>query len=116
MRLTLKIHVDYDATLEEEQELARQLHRCAEHLLDSGMLKGNGGADVMECTHEVELVCHRCPCGSGLESEWQCDARGIELCRTCPQSHQEAMSRYRLDVLTHPNYEADEPCEQLDRL
>lgn len=52
-----------------------------------------------------------CPCGSGEDSYWQYDARGIELCRTCPKCHKEKMARYRLDVLTDSNYWADEPIE-----
>lgn len=52
-----------------------------------------------------------CPCGSGLPSSWQRDARGIELCRTCERCHDEKMSRYRADVLSDSNYEADEPIE-----
>lgn len=49
-----------------------------------------------------------CPCGSGLPSQWQYDARGIELCRTCPKCHDAKMARYRPEVLTNPNYHADE--------
>jgi hypothetical protein len=52
-----------------------------------------------------------CPCGSGRQSVWQHDARGIPLCRTCAVCHQSKMARYRRDVLTNPNYEADEPIE-----
>lgn len=52
-----------------------------------------------------------CSCGSGLESHWQHDARGIELCRTCEKCHDEQMKRYRPDVLTDPNYWTDEPVE-----
>jgi hypothetical protein len=52
-----------------------------------------------------------CPCGSGLDSQWQKDARGIELCRTCDKCHDEKMARYRPDVLTDSNYWADEPIE-----
>lgn len=53
-----------------------------------------------------------CPCGSGLESDWQYDARGIELCRTCPKCHKEKMKKYRPDVLSDPNYWSDEPIEE----
>lgn len=53
-----------------------------------------------------------CPCGSGLDSQWALDARGIELCRTCKKCHREKMARYRPDVLTDPNYWADEPIEE----
>lgn len=52
-----------------------------------------------------------CPCGSGLDSEWQCDARGIELCCTCDQCHDEKMRGYRRDVLEDPCYECDEQIE-----
>jgi hypothetical protein len=49
-----------------------------------------------------------CPCGSGLPSHWQYDARGIELCRTCDICHDEQMKSYRPDVLSNPSYWADE--------
>lgn len=52
-----------------------------------------------------------CPCGSGLASHWQKDARGIELCRTCDKCHDEKMAKYRPDVLTNSNYWADEPID-----
>jgi hypothetical protein len=52
-----------------------------------------------------------CTCGSGLPSRWQKDARGIELCRTCPRCHSERMSHYRTEVLTDPNYAHDEPID-----
>jgi hypothetical protein len=49
-----------------------------------------------------------CPCGSGKPSTWQKDARGIELCRTCADCHQTKMEGYRAEVLTDPDYQADE--------
>lgn len=49
-----------------------------------------------------------CDCGSGLESEWKFDARGIELCRACPKCWPVKKRRYRRDVLEDPNYEATE--------
>ena len=52
-----------------------------------------------------------CPCGSGKDSHWQFDARGIELCRTCDDCHETKMKAYRSDVLADPNYEADEDIE-----
>lgn len=52
-----------------------------------------------------------CPCGSGLMSYWRRDARGIELCRTCPKCHDEKMGRYRPEVLTNANYDHDEPID-----
>jgi hypothetical protein len=41
-----------------------------------------------------------CPCGSGKPSLWQRDARGIPLCRTCDDCHEQKMKGYRPDVLT----------------
>lgn len=52
-----------------------------------------------------------CDCGSGQESEWQSDARGIPLCRTCNVCHDRQMKRYRPEVLSDSNYECDEPIE-----
>lgn len=52
-----------------------------------------------------------CPCGSGKISYWQRDARGIELCRTCDDCHDKRMATYRPEVLTNPNYSADEDIE-----
>ena len=53
-----------------------------------------------------------CPCGSGLSSSWQVDARGIELTRTCLKCHKDKIQRYRPEVLTNPNYWHDEPIEE----
>lgn len=39
------------------------------------------------------------------------DARGIFCCYVCDDCEDEKRSRYRLDVLQDPNYEADEPIE-----
>ena len=55
-----------------------------------------------------------CPCGSGRDSQWQVDARGIELCRTCSKCHREKMAKYRPDVLKNQNYWADEAIEPDD--
>jgi len=55
-----------------------------------------------------------CPCGSGLDSYWQNDARGIPLCRTCDKCHDEKMARYRPEVLNNSQYECDEPIEPED--
>ena len=119
MTLTLKLEVEVFPVQGRnpyrlEHEVAAELRAGAERIA-SGLNREMFGCDF-EVTNSVTMVINPCPCGSGLESEWQCDARGIELCRTCPQCHQAVMSRYRPDVLTHPNYEADEPCEQRDRL
>ena len=52
-----------------------------------------------------------CDCGSGLMSRWVLDARNIPLVRACDKCRKEKLSHYRPDVLTNPNYEADEPIE-----
>ncbi len=53
-----------------------------------------------------------CSCGSGFDSEWQYDARGIELCRTCFICHKRKMKGYRQEILSNPNYECDEPIDE----
>lgn len=52
-----------------------------------------------------------CPCGSGKPSHWEYDARDIPLCRVCVDCKSEKLSTYRPEVLTDPNYEADEQIE-----
>lgn len=52
-----------------------------------------------------------CDCGSGQNSFWANDARGIPLKRVCPKCRDEKLKGYRQDVLDNPNYEADEPIE-----
>lgn len=53
-----------------------------------------------------------CPCGSGLPRTARHDARGIFLRYTCAKCHVKAMSGYRPEVLTNPNYHADEPIDE----
>ncbi len=55
-----------------------------------------------------------CSCGSGQESWWAYDARGIELARVCEKCEKEKLSHYRPEVLDDPNYDADEPIEPED--
>lgn len=52
-----------------------------------------------------------CPCGSGKESWWESDARGIPLARVCVECKREKLSKFRQEVLTNPQYETDEPIE-----
>lgn len=56
----------------------------------------------------------KCPCGSGRESWWEYDARGIPLARVCDKCRKTKLAGYRREVLTNPNYEADEPIESED--
>lgn len=53
-----------------------------------------------------------CPCGSGKESWWENDARGIPLARVCVKCKKTKLSTYRRDVLVNPNYSADEAIEE----
>ena len=55
-----------------------------------------------------------CPCGSGKESWWENDARGIPLARVCVNCKKEKLSRYRPDVLSDSSYWADEVIEAED--
>ena len=53
-----------------------------------------------------------CTCGSGRESWWEHDARGIPLARVCSSCKEEKLSKYRPEVLTNPQYETDEPIDE----
>lgn len=53
-----------------------------------------------------------CSCGSGNVRRAQHDARGIFLTYLCDKCMTQKLSRYRPDVLTNPNYHADEPIEE----
>jgi hypothetical protein len=52
-----------------------------------------------------------CPCGSGQESWWENDARGIPLARVCVKCKKQRLKGFRAEVLTNPNYHADEAIE-----
>jgi hypothetical protein len=53
-----------------------------------------------------------CSCGSNLYSEWQFDALGIALCRTCDDCHKERMSHYRPEILSgYDQSDVDESIE-----
>ncbi len=47
----------------------------------------------------------------GDGSWWENDARGIPLARVCEACRSEKLAGFRPDVLSNPNYEADEPIE-----
>lgn len=52
-----------------------------------------------------------CPCGSGKPSTWELDARGIPLARVCRVCRKRVLAKFRPEVLTDHNYEADEPID-----
>jgi hypothetical protein len=53
-----------------------------------------------------------CWCGSGKYQRPLYDARGIFCCYICDRCEQEKRARYRDDVLTDPNYQAEEPIDE----
>lgn len=59
----------------------------------------------------MPMKIRECPCGSGRESWWENDARGIPLARVCTKCKRERLKGFRADVLTNPRYEADEAIE-----
>lgn len=52
-----------------------------------------------------------CPCGSGKNSWWESDARGIPLARVCVECRDAKLSKYKPSVLKNSNYYTDEPVE-----
>lgn len=52
-----------------------------------------------------------CSCGSGKNSWWENDARGIPLTRVCEDCKKEKLVKFKPEVLINPHYEADEPIE-----
>lgn len=57
------------------------------------------------------MAARPCPCGSGLWSHWVNDARGIPLARVCDKCEDAKLAKYRPEVLTNPDYWADEPID-----
>jgi len=53
-----------------------------------------------------------CDCGSGEDSWWENDARGIPLCKVCSECRKDKLKRYRIDVLMDPFYWVDEQIEE----
>lgn len=71
-----------------------------------------GGTDIDLDTDTPSRVFRPCTCGSGLASEEVLDARGIYVCRVCDKCREVKLRGYRPEVLTDPNYLADEPIEE----
>jgi hypothetical protein len=92
--------------------------RAAERAANDGC-PNCGGVDVdidvesrPERPKTPPTILRPCPCGSGLESWPEHDARGIYLCRVCDKCRVEKLSHFRPEVLSDPDYEADEPIEE----
>jgi hypothetical protein len=73
-----------------------------------------GGVDIDLDLESKPTVFRPCSCGSRLESEEVCDARGIYIARVCDRRRETKLKGFRPEVLTDPNYEADEPIEPED--
>lgn len=55
-----------------------------------------------------------CYCGSGLLSYHLLDARGISCGRVCSKCEKDKKAKYRPEIFTDMQYEADEPIEPED--
>lgn len=55
-----------------------------------------------------------CRCGSGLDSVWAHDARGVELARVCPRCEERVLAAYRPEILWDSDFELDEDVEPDD--
>lgn len=49
-----------------------------------------------------------CPCGSGEDGHIEYDARGIPLGYMCDKCRAEKLSHFRPEVLTDPDYDAED--------
>ena len=45
-----------------------------------------------------------CPCGSGKNSTWLTDAKGIPVGRVCEDCQEKKMLKYRPEIFTNPKY------------
>jgi len=84
---------------------------AAERAANNGC-PGCGGVDIDLDVKTPPTIFRPCVCGSGLESEEVLDARGIYICRVCDKCRDAKLRGFRPEVLTDPNYEADEPIEE----
>ena len=56
-----------------------------------------------------------CPCGSGKDSHWELDGRGIPLERVCPACRKRKLAKYRPEILRpYSQADVDEPIEPED--
>jgi len=63
----------------------------------------------MRCKHHQPKEDNSAP---PIETWWEYDARGIPLAKVCEHCVDAQLARYRPDVLSNPNYWADEPIEE----
>lgn len=54
-----------------------------------------------------------CSCGSGKQSRWEYDGKGIPLCRACPDCRAEKLAKFRPKILTgYTQADVNEPIEE----
>jgi hypothetical protein len=57
------------------------------------------------------MIIKYCSCGSGKNSWWESDARGIPLARVCADCKKTKLSKFKPSVLTDSQYYTDEPID-----
>jgi hypothetical protein len=96
-----------------DQEMGAYARLCAKRAKSIGEIAQMMGKTEDE-VHRLMEVAGGCRCGSGYEPRWFYDARGIELFKGCDKCSPAKLKQYRPEVLTNPNYYADEPIEPED--
>lgn len=90
--------------------LINLIKECIQEVMQEKQLNTADPFDVANIQNELQEA-HKCNCGSGLDSEWKLDARGIPLAKVCPKCEKDKLKGFRRDVLLDPNYKAGEPIE-----
>lgn len=93
--------------------LINLIKECIHEVMQEKQLNSADPFDVANIENELQEA-HKCNCGSGLDSEWKLDARGIPLAKVCPKCEKDKLKGFRRDVLTDPNYKTSEPIEPDD--
>ena len=93
---------DKKGNMTNENEASKENYK----LCLTGTVRGNKVIDkgIRENVTEIPL----CMCGSGKERYALDDARGIFCCYVCEDCEAENKKKYRSDIFTDSNYEADE--------
>lgn len=79
------------------------IKECIREVIQEKQLNTTDSFDVANIQNELQEA-HKCNCGSGLDSEWKLDSRGIPLAKVCPKCEKSKLKGFRRDVLLDPNY------------